>query len=341
MAKPPRCKVCNSEHWLNEPHTFTGPSRPLTPVGEAEAPITDAEIAEYEACLAIVKAAFGRFVIDAAGALARIRDKRLYRRDFETFEAFCQETFGHPRSWANRKIAAHVKAALPAPAAADFGSNDPNQIQASKTTQISVNDRSVSPEAPEAEEMTRNIETDATPRAAGVGQSSVSAAAPPPPELPDDMSMCPRCGHIHTFAGHGPACPVCDCDENPGPGPASHVFRPIIYAGEAPLEDAHLCAICRDHRNNHSLFPVTLPNEPRQMPAEAPESRVAALKRRSRYCTTHTLPCDCISARVVEALLLALGVTRGFSGPMMIEALGPKVEEALRAMSVPEEEWMP
>lgn len=79
--------------------------------------------------------------------------------------------------------------------------------------------------------------------------------------------------------------------------------------------------------------------EPRRMPPAAPESVVSRLKRHAPMCTTHHTACDCINLRVIKALLLARAVTVGFSGPMVLDALRPQIEEALAAMLVPEDEW--
>ena len=45
-------------------------------------------------------------LLGAAAALEAIRDRRLYRGEFQTFEAYCQERFDISRQYANKLIAA-------------------------------------------------------------------------------------------------------------------------------------------------------------------------------------------------------------------------------------------
>jgi hypothetical protein len=48
--------------------------------------------------------------IEVGEALCRIRDERLYREaGFRSFEAYCQERWGHRRAWADRQITAMRK----------------------------------------------------------------------------------------------------------------------------------------------------------------------------------------------------------------------------------------
>jgi hypothetical protein len=64
-------------------------------------------------CEAVIERGLARF-IEVGEALLRIRDERLYREDFETFEDYCRERWGFGRTRAHRLIeGAEVAAMLP------------------------------------------------------------------------------------------------------------------------------------------------------------------------------------------------------------------------------------
>jgi hypothetical protein len=60
---------------------------------------------ELERCEVVIKQGLQTF-IEVGEALFIIRDKRLYRREFNTFEDYCQEKWSMPRRHVNRMIAA-------------------------------------------------------------------------------------------------------------------------------------------------------------------------------------------------------------------------------------------
>lgn len=64
--------------------------------------LTSAERAEFQRCKADIKAGFAQAIV----ALQTIRDKRLYRAEYASFEDFCQTEFGHTRQHINRLIVA-------------------------------------------------------------------------------------------------------------------------------------------------------------------------------------------------------------------------------------------
>lgn len=211
----PECKLCKHRHRLNEPHVFDGPARPLTPAGEAEAPVTAAEIRLYERYERIIKAAFARFTQEAGEALAAIRDQRLYRIRYATFEDFCLAVTGHPRSWANRRIA------QTSPQILDHGPDskfrNPNLADDPKSPAPMVTAH-IAPDAPPA--VARAIAEVAKLVVDGIrqgippeaGDSPRVAAQPPEPAPADDLPD-PAAGDAardaawHELTGHGPAEP--------------------------------------------------------------------------------------------------------------------------------------
>lgn len=44
--------------------------------------------------------------VEVGRALMEIRDQRLYRADYDTFEAYCRERWGHQVDWAYKQIRA-------------------------------------------------------------------------------------------------------------------------------------------------------------------------------------------------------------------------------------------
>jgi len=60
---------------------------------------------ELERCEVVIKQCLNTF-IEVGEALFIIRDKRLYRKEFKTFEDYCQQKWSMPRRHVNRMIAA-------------------------------------------------------------------------------------------------------------------------------------------------------------------------------------------------------------------------------------------
>jgi hypothetical protein len=74
--------------------------------------LSPAEVRELVTCEEIISQGWETFV-NVGRALAAIRDKRLYRADFETFEAYCRRKWQYGKSHAYRLIgAAEVIASL-------------------------------------------------------------------------------------------------------------------------------------------------------------------------------------------------------------------------------------
>lgn len=71
------------------------------------------ESARLAECEETIERGMGAFV-EVGLALAEVRDARLYRAEFDTFEAYCRERWGMSRSYAHRQIdAAEVVGMLP------------------------------------------------------------------------------------------------------------------------------------------------------------------------------------------------------------------------------------
>lgn len=76
-------------------------------------PLTTIEQTELTKCEEVIDRTKGAF-LECGIALASIRDKKLYRRDFRTFDAYCQDRWGWQRMHAHRLIeAAKVVEDLP------------------------------------------------------------------------------------------------------------------------------------------------------------------------------------------------------------------------------------
>lgn len=67
--------------------------------------LSEAERAELRACEAVIAAGWQAFV-EVGLALARIRDARLYRVEYDTFHAYCREKWHYGERYANRLISA-------------------------------------------------------------------------------------------------------------------------------------------------------------------------------------------------------------------------------------------
>jgi hypothetical protein len=68
-------------------------------------PLSEPEQADYFACEEVVASGWNTFV-QVGLALARIRDGRLYRMDFETFEQYCRLKWEYGRNYVDRLISA-------------------------------------------------------------------------------------------------------------------------------------------------------------------------------------------------------------------------------------------
>lgn len=76
--------------------------------------LTKSEKATYTECQRRIKDGL-QTCFEVGAALRQVREEKLYRDDFDTFEDFCQQLFQIGRSYAHRLIEAHeVKDSLPA-----------------------------------------------------------------------------------------------------------------------------------------------------------------------------------------------------------------------------------
>ena len=84
-----------------EANNALSPSAPAAPPEESKGPLisnalvqaealSEAEAAEKMACEMVIEMGWSTFV-EVGLALARIRDARLYRIEFDTFETYCRE----------------------------------------------------------------------------------------------------------------------------------------------------------------------------------------------------------------------------------------------------------
>lgn len=102
MSVAPKCKECGHRHFPStQPHTWDTPRRPLVVV-EKEASLSKAE---RQRLLKLEEDAEGHWRA-FAGTLTTIRDERLFRADYPTFEAYCEGRWGISRSYGLRLIAA-------------------------------------------------------------------------------------------------------------------------------------------------------------------------------------------------------------------------------------------
>jgi hypothetical protein len=88
-----------------------GPGGLMEFLGPAAVPAEPVTLEDYER---IIERGMSTFM-DVGNALVTIRDQRLYRRDFATFESYCKERWGFTRSRAYRLIdAVGIAGLLPA-----------------------------------------------------------------------------------------------------------------------------------------------------------------------------------------------------------------------------------
>lgn len=65
--------------------------------------LSEGEISKLAECEGIIRRGIKTFV-EVGDALLTIRDQRLYREQFKTFEAYCREQWGFSRSHADRRL---------------------------------------------------------------------------------------------------------------------------------------------------------------------------------------------------------------------------------------------
>ena len=65
----------------------------------------DTERADYMSCEMVISMGCRSF-FDAGLAMGKIRDGRLYREDFDSFEQYCQIRWQYGRHYVNRLVAA-------------------------------------------------------------------------------------------------------------------------------------------------------------------------------------------------------------------------------------------
>lgn len=114
-----------------------------------ETAITDAETSRLAECEAVIERGLKTFV-DVGNALLEIRDSRLYRAEFGTFEDYCQERWGFTRDYAKKIMRA-----------ADVIENLQNNTIVSFLPATESQARPLTPLAPEQqrEAWTRAVET--------------------------------------------------------------------------------------------------------------------------------------------------------------------------------------
>lgn len=149
---------------------------------------------------------------EVGNALMQIRDERLYRSDFQTFEDYCQQRWGMTRRRANQLVEA-----------AQMGTMVPieNERQA----------RALAPVKEDPAEV-REIYAEAKRRGdtSGAGLASVVAERKPPPDVDPDT------GEITTSSGSDQSAPQSDAagsgddeqTEAPAPSPAPKVAPETI-----------------------------------------------------------------------------------------------------------------
>lgn len=81
------------------------PRRTATVTEIDNTPISHEERREFEALYDVVEKGLSNFM-EVGKALMRIRDGRLYRESWKSFDAFIEDCFGMTRAWAHAQIAA-------------------------------------------------------------------------------------------------------------------------------------------------------------------------------------------------------------------------------------------
>ena len=97
-----------------------------------------AEVAQLHAYEATIERGMATF-IEVGSALAAIRDAKLYRADYPTFEEYCRERWGMSKTHANRLVASAEVAALVAP----MGVIPPTERQVRPLTRLSPDEQPV------------------------------------------------------------------------------------------------------------------------------------------------------------------------------------------------------
>lgn len=88
---------------LTPPAVNTSPEL-STVLGVADS-LSEHESAEFQACEAVIAGGWQAFV-EVGLALARIRDARLYRVDYDNFQAYCRARWEYGRNYVDRLISA-------------------------------------------------------------------------------------------------------------------------------------------------------------------------------------------------------------------------------------------
>jgi hypothetical protein len=91
--------------------------------------ITKLETDRLDDLKAVIKRGAKTF-IEVGNALEEIRDERLYRDEYDTFEAFCKAEFGFDRTYASRLISSASVTLLP------MGNKIENERQARELSKI-------------------------------------------------------------------------------------------------------------------------------------------------------------------------------------------------------------
>jgi len=82
------------------------PTEMIQARGDITTTLTEIETHQLKQCEKIIKSGLGTF-IHVGQALATIRDNRLYREQYKTFEQYCKETWDLSRGYAYQQIGAY------------------------------------------------------------------------------------------------------------------------------------------------------------------------------------------------------------------------------------------
>lgn len=128
-VKAPKHNLCGKAHWSTQPCDATPKRRVVATSGD------DGRLAELE----IVIERGCRSFVEMGKALTEVKNKRLYRADYATFEDYCRQRWGFTRTQAYRLIAAsYISGLLP------MGDKITNERQARAVRKIA---REIGPEA--------------------------------------------------------------------------------------------------------------------------------------------------------------------------------------------------
>lgn len=85
------------------PATPAVPKLVIPPKPEPSAPLSEIEQSELVSCEQVIEAGLQTFY-EVGSALASIRDNRLYRSEYSTYEEYCEKRWGITKTHANRQI---------------------------------------------------------------------------------------------------------------------------------------------------------------------------------------------------------------------------------------------